>query len=86
MQPVLVPDLAFDGHCDVRRGDVAPLAQAARDPARPDDDRPCGVDVEAVSHDILGADGVRSTLCALAGEASSAEGTSPGGTVAEGAS
>ncbi|WP_210583522.1 histidine ammonia-lyase [Streptomyces sp. GESEQ-35] len=37
---------------------------------RLDDDRPCGVDVEVVSRDILGSDDVRSTLRALAGEAS----------------
>ncbi|KPH98000.1 Histidine ammonia-lyase [Actinobacteria bacterium OK074] len=35
-----------------------------------DDDRPHGVDVEAVSRSILGCDDVRSTLRALAGEAS----------------
>ncbi|MFG2372171.1 aromatic amino acid lyase [Streptomyces sp. NPDC048504] len=34
-----------------------------------DDDRPHGVDVETVSRDILGSDDVRSTLNALAGEA-----------------
>nr|WSY56801.1 hypothetical protein OG999_46140 [Streptomyces sp. NBC_00886] len=33
------------------------------------DDRPQGVDVETVSRDILGYDDVRSTLNALAGEA-----------------
>ncbi|MER6089002.1 aromatic amino acid lyase [Streptomyces bluensis] len=37
---------------------------------RLDDDRPCGVDVEAVSRDILGSDDVRSTLSGLLGEAS----------------
>ncbi|MER6012133.1 HAL/PAL/TAL family ammonia-lyase [Streptomyces bluensis] len=36
---------------------------------RLDDDRPCGVDVEAVSRDILGSDDVRSTLRGLLGEA-----------------
>jgi histidine ammonia-lyase len=41
------------------RGAVAPLT----------DDRPHGVDVETVSRDILGSDDVRSTLNALAGEA-----------------
>nr|WP_241266452.1 aromatic amino acid ammonia-lyase [Streptomyces scabichelini] len=35
-----------------------------------DDDRPCGVDVEVVSRDILGSDDVRSALRAMVGEAS----------------
>ncbi|MEW2395198.1 hypothetical protein [Streptomyces sp. NPDC046862] len=35
-----------------------------------DDDRPCGVDVEVVSRDILESDDVRSTLRALPGGAS----------------
>lgn len=37
---------------------------------RLDDDRPCGVDVEAVGRDVLGSDEVRGTLRARAGGAS----------------
>ncbi|WP_327731065.1 hypothetical protein OG250_40390 [Streptomyces sp. NBC_00487] len=37
---------------------------------RLEDDRPCGVDVEAVRHAILESDDVRSTPRALTGEAS----------------
>ncbi|AZQ39786.1 phenylalanine and histidine ammonia-lyase [Streptomyces cyaneochromogenes] len=50
---------------------------------RLDDDRPCGVDVEAVDRDILGSDDVRSALRTLAGEASGVVG---GATVVAGAS
>lgn len=51
---------------------------------RLDDDRPCGVDVEAVDRDILGSDDVRSALRTLAGGASTVVGGESA--VAEGAS
>ncbi|WP_405813734.1 aromatic amino acid lyase [Streptomyces sp. NBC_01390] len=41
---------------------------------RLDDDRPCGVDVEAVSHGILGSDDVRDALRALLEESSAPAG------------